>query len=170
MIPDAASTSGGDDGIGGGGGGGIGGGGGDVGIRFINTDAPISSCEDEGGEVVFVDVKREDGGTRRCNANAGTESYLDDQTGDTVQKMDGLQMTTATSSQMANALGKANENKPEMWNIVTVLPSQFYLHSSTFTVLPSQFYRHSTSSQYIVTVHRHNSTQTSDGGGHAVLH
>ena len=68
MIPDAASTSGGDDGIGGGGGGGIGGGGGDVGIRFINTDAPISSCEDEGGEVVFVDVKREDGGTRRCNA------------------------------------------------------------------------------------------------------
>jgi len=84
-------------------------GGGSVGgaFSFASSADPISSssCCEEGGEMVFVDVKREDGGTRRCNEKEGTECYLDDQTGDTTHKMDGLQMTTATTSQMAIALG-----------------------------------------------------------------
>ena len=44
--------------------------------------------------------------------NTGGESYLDDQTGDRIQKMDGLQLTTATSNQMANALGNFTRRSP----------------------------------------------------------
>jgi len=76
-------------------------------VGFACSDVPSSSssCEGDAGEVVFVDVKREGDGNPRCIANTGGESYLDDQTGDRIQKMDGLQLTTATSNQMANALG-----------------------------------------------------------------